>query len=60
MHGETIREKKRNVAEIVAFLWEIDYRRIRHIDTGVTITPENTSVAMEGYLYASRVDRDTH
>ena len=51
MHGETIREKRRKVAEIVAFLWEINYRRIRHIETGVSITPENTSVGIEGHLY---------
>ena len=51
MHGETMREKRRKVAEIVAFLWELDYRLIRHIETGTTITPENTSVAMEGHLY---------
>jgi FkbM family methyltransferase len=29
IHGETIREKRRKVAEIVAFLWKINYRRIR-------------------------------
>jgi hypothetical protein len=51
MHGETIREKRRKVAEIVAFLWEINYRRILHIETGTTITPGNTSVAMEGHLH---------
>jgi len=51
MHGETIREKRRKVAEIVAFLLEIGYRRIRHIETGATITLENSSVAMEGHLY---------
>jgi FkbM family methyltransferase len=51
MHGETMREKRRKVAEIVAFLWEIDYRLIRHIETGGTITPENTAAAMEGHLY---------
>jgi FkbM family methyltransferase len=51
MHGETVREKKRKVAEIVAFLWEINYRHIHHIETGTTITPENASVAMEGHLY---------
>lgn len=51
MHGETIREKRRKVAEIVAFLWEINYRRIRHIETDTLITPENTSVALEGHLY---------
>jgi FkbM family methyltransferase len=51
MHGETLREKGRKVAEIVAFLWEIHYRRIHHIESGTTITPENTSVAVEGHLY---------
>src|ERR1700722_4972826 len=51
MHGETIREKKRKVAEIVAFLWELNYRRIRHIETGTTIMPENAATAMQGHLY---------
>jgi FkbM family methyltransferase len=51
MHGETVREKQRKVAEIVAFLWEINYRSIRHIETKVEITPENASIAMEGHLY---------
>jgi FkbM family methyltransferase len=56
MHGETIREKRRKVAEIVAFLWEINYRHIHHIETGTTITPENASVAMEGHLYCHAID----
>jgi FkbM family methyltransferase len=51
MHGESIREKRRKVAEIVAFLWEIHYRSIRHIETGTAITPENSAVAMQGHLY---------
>jgi FkbM family methyltransferase len=51
MHGETIREKKRKVAEIVAFLWEINYRRILHVETGAAVTRENASIAMEGHLY---------
>ena len=51
MHGETLREKKRKAAEIVAFLWELNYRRIRHIESGTAITPENTSVAAGGHLY---------
>ena len=51
MHGETIREKRRKVAEIVAFLWELQYRNIRHVETGTIITPENSSAAMEGHLY---------
>ena len=51
MHGETMREKRRKVAEVVAFLWELNYRSIRHIETGTEITPENTSAAVEGHLY---------
>ena len=58
MHGETMREKRRKVAEIVAFLWGIDYRLIRHLETGGTITPQNTAAAMEGHLYCQT--RNTH
>jgi FkbM family methyltransferase len=51
MHGATIREKTQKVAEIVAFLWDLNYRSIRHIETGTMITPENTALAMRGHLY---------
>jgi FkbM family methyltransferase len=51
MHGETMLEKRRKVADIVSFLWEINYRRIHHVETGAWITPENTAVAMQGHLY---------
>jgi FkbM family methyltransferase len=51
MHGETMREKRRKVNEIVAFLWEINYRHIRHTETGTMITLENASVAAEGHLF---------
>jgi FkbM family methyltransferase len=51
MHGATVRDKKLKVAEIVAYLWDLNYRRIQHVETGSTITPENSSVAMEGHLY---------
>jgi FkbM family methyltransferase len=57
MHGATMREKRRKVAEIVDFLWDLDYRRIRHIETGTAITLENTSVAMEGHLYCPSAGR---
>jgi FkbM family methyltransferase len=50
MHGETLREKKRKVAEIVAFLSDLNYG-IRHVESGTTITPENSAVAIEGHLY---------
>jgi FkbM family methyltransferase len=54
MHGDTIREKKRKVAEIVNFLWENGYRNIRHIETDSSITPDNTSIAMQGHLYCKK------
>jgi hypothetical protein len=57
MHGETLREKKRKVTEIIALLWEIEYRSIRHIESGTMITPENASVAIEGHLFCRAVER---
>jgi hypothetical protein len=50
MHGGTIHEKKRKVAEIAAFLWAINYRCIRHIESDSIIPPGNTPLAMEGHL----------
>jgi FkbM family methyltransferase len=54
MHGETMNEKKRKVAEIVACLNEFGYRDIRHIESGTAITAENSTVAVEGHLYCPR------
>jgi FkbM family methyltransferase len=51
MHGETLREKKAKVSSIVTFLWDLGYHEIRHIETGVLITRENSEVAIEGHLY---------
>ena len=51
MHGETMNDKKRKVAEIVACLNEFGYRDIRHIESGTAITAENSTVAVEGHLY---------
>jgi hypothetical protein len=53
MHGATLREKSQKVGEIVAFLRELNYRQIRHIETGTVITPENSHLATEGHLYCS-------
>jgi FkbM family methyltransferase len=54
MHGETLREKKRKVAEIVAFLNETGYSDIHHVETGRRITAANSEVACEGHLYSPR------
>jgi hypothetical protein len=43
------------VAEIVGFLWDMNYQHIRHIETGAEITPENTTIAIEGHLYCRAI-----
>ncbi len=54
MHGETMNEKKRKVAEIVASLNEFGYQDILHIESGAAITAENSPIAVEGHLYCPR------
>lgn len=54
MHGETMAEKKRKVADLVAFLEEVGYPLIEHVETGTRITSANSAVAVEGHLYCPR------
>lgn len=51
MHGETMREKRRKAAAIIAFLREAGYTDIVHIETGEAMVPGNESLAAEGHLY---------
>jgi len=51
MHGETINEKRRKVAEIVAILEEAGYRDITHVESSSRVTSSNTAVAVQGHLY---------
>ena len=51
MHGETLREKKRKVTEIVDWLAHAGYTDVVHVETGTAITPSNATVAIEGHLY---------
>ena len=51
MHGETMGEKKRKVAEIVDFLLENGDARILHVETGTSIGRGNSAVAVEGHLF---------
>ncbi len=51
MHGNTKAEKLTKVKEIVQFLDAAGYAAIRHIETGTSITPDNSSVAAQGHLY---------
>jgi FkbM family methyltransferase len=51
MHGETMNEKRRKVAQIVDHLGSIGYRSIRHIETSTEITTGNSAVAAQGHLW---------
>jgi FkbM family methyltransferase len=50
MHGETMDEKRRKVAECVAFLEELRYD-ILHVESGASITSANSEEAAEGHLH---------
>jgi FkbM family methyltransferase len=52
MHGETPREKKRKVIEIVDWLTMADYTNMVHVETQTAITQANATIATEGHLYA--------
>jgi FkbM family methyltransferase len=53
MHGETINEKRRKCAEVVAILEEAGYRDILHVESSSRVTSANTAVAIEGHLYCA-------
>ena len=54
MHGETLAQKERSAAAIVAWLEEAGYRDIRHVETGSAINSGNCALAREGHLYCAR------
>jgi hypothetical protein len=53
MHGETLREKKRKVTEIVDWLTQAGYKNVVHVETQTCITPSNAMVAVEGHLFCA-------
>ena len=50
MHGETMTEKRAKVRNIVAFLAEIGYGHIHHLESGTRITDANSDEAAQGHL----------
>lgn len=54
MHGETMNEKKRKVAEIVDYLNQLGYLKILHVESGSSINRTNTSIAAQGHLYCTQ------
>ena len=57
MHGETMNEKRRKVADLVEFLTDAGYTSISHIESGAAISPANSAVAAQGHLYCSKAKR---
>jgi hypothetical protein len=55
MHGATEDEKHRKAREIIEFLSTAGYRRIRGIETGMTVTMANSGVANQGHIYCTVV-----
>lgn len=51
MHGATAADKAARVHAIVTFLTAQGYTRIRHIESGASITAANAAVAAQGHLY---------
>ena len=51
MHGADPADKRKRVQSIVNRLWSLGYRNIVHVESGNTITPENTATAAQGHLY---------
>jgi FkbM family methyltransferase len=51
MHGETMREKRRKASAIVAFLGDVGYANIVHVESGRAIGLGDNVLAAEGHLY---------
>jgi FkbM family methyltransferase len=60
MHGETLREKRRKVTEIVDWLAKVGYADVLHVETGTPITIANATVAIEGHLYCPSASSSGH
>ena len=54
MHGVDLADKRRRVAAIVDFLWDLGYRNILHVESGSSISPQNAGLAAQGHLYSRR------
>ena len=52
IHGETMALKRKNAAAVVAYLNDLGYRDIRHIESGTSIHTDNSAIAAQGHLYS--------
>ena len=51
MHGETLNEKRNKAAAITAYLDELGYREIYHVESGTKITAANSQQGAQGHLF---------
>lgn len=51
MHGADREQKEANVAAIFAYLADLGYCTIRHVESGKELTRETSSLGREGHLY---------
>jgi FkbM family methyltransferase len=51
MHGDTMREKRRKASAIVAFLGDVGYANLVHVESGQAVGPGDEVRAAEGHLY---------
>lgn len=54
IHGNSMNEKKQNVADVVKLLCSFGYQRIVHIETGTVIDETNSDIAARGHLHCPR------
>lgn len=54
LHGNTMNEKRANVAAVVELLVEFGYVEIRHIESNQLVRPGKTDEAARGHLYCPR------
>ena len=57
IHGDTMAEKKRNAAEVAAFVMSVGYSDLHHIESGQAIDGGNTAIAAQGHLYCKSTRR---
>lgn len=54
MHGQTVREKLQTAEQVVTFLFDMGYRDVKHVESGLRIMPANSFAAARGHLYCRR------
>jgi FkbM family methyltransferase len=54
LHGETMDEKRENAKNVVGYLTDTGYSKIRHVESGEMVNAANASIAAVGHLFVQR------